>query len=403
MPTEIALPSWSLPPLERADLGPYGDFPRLSDADKQEVWKSYRAGTPSRTPVLLSTNNRVFMPVPELNAPRLRYRDVFSDPEAMLLAQLWHQYVARMRHHLFCDYETDLPEVWKVTAHYQNVYEAAFFGAPIEYRGDEVPDTSPPYAGSRKERVFDVDVEHPTEKGFFRQAIDMTHALERLARDRTFWGRPIRIEPYLPIGTDGPLTVAMNIRGQEILTDFTEDPDYVRSLFDFVVTAALTRHRAFRSYWGVEARADEGVGMADDSIALIGAAQYREWVLPHHRKWFQSLDPEGRRPRSIHLCGDAQRHFRTIRDELGVRSFDTGFPVDFARVRAELGPDVEVLGGVEVALLLTGTPEAVYRRARTILGSGIRTGGRFVLREANNLPPAVPWANLAAMYRAAFD
>ncbi|MBN2448697.1 MAG: hypothetical protein JXO22_18365, partial [Phycisphaerae bacterium] len=60
-------------------------------------------------------------------------------------------------------------------------------------------------------------------------------------------------------------------------------------------------------------------------------------------------------------------------------------------------------GGVEVPLLCGGTPEQVYERARGILTSGVRAGGRFVLREANNLPPKVSWANLAAMYRAAFD
>jgi hypothetical protein len=321
----------------------------------------------------------------------------------MLLAQLWHQYVARMRHHLFCDYETNLPDVWKVSTHYQNVYEAAFFGAPIEFRGTQVPDTTPPYAGERRNEVFEIDIEHPTEKGFFRGGIDMTHAMERAARGKTFWGRPIQVDPFLPIGTDGPLTVAMNVRGPEILTDLMEDPGYAQRLFDFVVTAALKRHHAFRSYWGVEATPEEGVGMADDSIALIGPSQYREWILPHHRKWYQALDPQGLRPRSIHLCGNAQRHFRTIHDELGVKSFDTGFPVDFAGLRRDLGPAVEVQGGVEVGLLLSGTPDAVSRRARAILDSGIREGGRFVLREANNLPPAVPWANLAAMYRAVFD
>jgi uroporphyrinogen-III decarboxylase len=76
--------------------------------------------------------------------------------------------------------------------------------------------------------------------------------------------------------------------------------------------------------------------------------------------------------------------------------------VDFAQLRAELGPDVEILGGVEVGLLLSASPKAVHRRAREILDSGTREGGRFVLREANNLPPGVPWANLGALHSAAF-
>ena len=63
---------------------------------------------------------------------------------------------------------------------------------------------------------------------------------------------------------------------------------------------------------------------------------------------------------------------------------------------------MEILGGVEVTTLLTGSPDAVFKRARSILESGILRGGRFILREGNNLPPATPYANLAAMYTAAF-
>jgi len=403
MSNEIARQSWELKPLVRAEMGPYGDFPRLADTEKQEIWRAYRARETSRPPVTLATNNRICLQVSELNAPGLSYRDVYTRPEAMLLAQLWHQYVLRMRHHVFCDNETGLPEVWKVGPSYHNVYEAAFFGATIEFRPNELPDTTPPFAGSRKQDVFSVDIDHPTETGFFNRTIEMTHAMERVARDATFWGRPIEVEPYLPLGTDGPLTVAMNIRGADILTDLIEDPEYARKLFAFIVSAALKRRRAFRAYWSLPEDPREGVGLADDSIALLGVSQYREWILPHHRTWFDAIDPGGTRARSIHLCGDAQRHFLTIRDELRVSSFDTGFPVDFARLRAELGPEVEISGGVEVATLLTGSPESVYRRARGILASGILAGGRFVLHEANNLPPGVRWSNLAAMYRAAFD
>ena len=113
----------------------------------------------------------------------------------------------------------------------------------------------------------------------------------------------------------------------------------------------------------------------------------------------------GRRaqPRGIHLCGDATRHFVTLRDELNVQSFDTGFPVDFGKLRRELGPDVEIMGGPPVADLLHGTPESVYEKSKQILLSGIKEGGRFILREGNNLPPCTPVENLEAMYRACLD
>jgi uroporphyrinogen-III decarboxylase len=68
-----------------------------------------------------------------------------------------------------------------------------------------------------------------------------------------------------------------------------------------------------------------------------------------------------------------------------------------------LGEGVEISGVPEVALLLHGSAEQVYERTKKILLSGVKRGGRFILREANNLPPCCPDENLSAMYRACLD
>jgi len=132
---------------------------------------------------------------------------------------------------------------------------------------------------------------------------------------------------------------------------------------------------------------------------MLSTEMVREFVVPVHRKMKEALTTADRI--SIHLCGDATLHFKLLRDELGTYSFDTGFPVDFARLRRELGPEVEILGGVRAPLLHDGTPEQVAAEARRILESGIMEGGRFILREANDLAPGTPLENLAAMYETA--
>jgi uroporphyrinogen decarboxylase len=125
---------------------------------------------------------------------------------------------------------------------------------------------------------------------------------------------------------------------------------------------------------------------------------YEETVLPFHRRLVETFSEGG--AIGMHLCGDSTRHFSFLRDALNVRSFDTGYPVDFRRVRQEVGPAVEILGGPPVAFLQTATPEDVRAAVRAILASGVTEGGRFILREANNLPPGVPLANLKAVYEA---
>jgi uroporphyrinogen-III decarboxylase len=43
----------------------------------------------------------------------------------------------------------------------------------------------------------------------------------------------------------------------------------------------------------------------------------------------------------------------------------------------------------------------VIKETRRILDSGVLEGGRFVLREGNNLAPHTPFENLEAMYQTA--
>ena len=74
--------------------------------------------------------------------------------------------------------------------------------------------------------------------------------------------------------------------------------------------------------------------------------------------------------------------------------------VDFGRLRAELGPEVRINGGPTIMLLKDGSPDQIRREVRRICGSGVLAGGRFVLRDANNLAPCTPIENIEAMYEA---
>ena len=372
--------------------------PEVSDEEKDAVWRAYRAGTPIRVPVTLATNPRVVVLDPQWNAGGWTFERVFNDPDAMFEVSLRHEFFRRAVINRYCDSPTTLPDEWTASVHWQNVYEAAFFGATIQFRDGQVPDVLPCLHAGNREEVFRVDIEHPLQRGIFRKGLEFYERMCELAEGREFHGRPVRVARYAQTGCDGPLTVAMCLRGPDVLAELVEDPAYADRLLGFITEAAIRRVHAFRAYWDDERI---GAGLADDSIQLIGTPTYRQRVMPHHRAYYDAFWPD--RPRAIHLCGDVQRHMPTLVRELNVRSWDSGFPVDFRRAREELGPDVEILGGPPVSLLLAGSPKQVYDETCRILESGIMAGGKFILREANNLPPGVPEANLAAMYRAALD
>ncbi len=105
-------------------------------------------------------------------------------------------------------------------------------------------------------------------------------------------------------------------------------------------------------------------------------------------------------PISIHLCGNATHHFKFLKDNLNVYSFDTGFPVDFEKIRRKLGPDVQISGGPTIMLVKDGPLEAIAEEVKRICQSGIMEGGRFVLIAANNLAPGTPIENIETLYEA---
>ena len=398
MVTDLFDPAWELDDLDPARCGPYVP-PQLSDSEKQKVMDDYRARRPSRVPVVLSTTDRVALLDPRVNSGDLVYDDVFTDPLAMLRSCLLWKYVCCKRYHHFCDYPTALPETWRVSIGFQNVYEAWFYGCAVDYPEGQVPDTTPILDDDNKRSVFEIDIDRPLDRAPFSTAVAFYEFLVEYAKDKTFLDRPIEIDPPGFVGADGPLTNAMSVRGSGILIDLLDDPAYANELLGFFIEAAIKRRRAFIDRFDLP---DDPPGFADDSVALIGVDLYTEMVLPHHRRWYEETGSAFGK-RGIHLCGDATRHFPVLKEQLGVTTFDTGFPVDFAWLRRTLGPEVEILGGVGVGLLIDGTADQVYERSRDILTSGILEGGRFIFREANNLPPNVPWANLAALYRAGFD
>jgi len=72
-------------------------------------------------------------------------------------------------------------------------------------------------------------------------------------------------------------------------------------------------------------------------------------------------------------------------------------------MRELLGKDALIYGGPNIQLLVNGKSEDVYEETKRILTSGILEGGKFILREGNNLAPQTPMENIEAMYKAGRD
>ena len=374
--------------------------PMITNEEKARVWETYQARRPIRVPVRYGVNPRLILLNPALNPQGYTFQDYFHNADVLIdvqLAFMEHQTQVLNR---YCDNPLGRPKTLTFYVDTQNMYDSAYFGAPVSFRDGQVPDVEGHLRGRDKLRIFEVDIDHPMDNPFVRQCLKRHEDLVKAAGKVSCHGMTFNVAPPL-LGFDGPLTIATNLRGTELFVDLYEDPAYVRRLLEFIQRGVILRQQALYRHFGRKWADGPGGSLADDSVQLISTDMYRDFVLPLHRAWYAQWSIEG--PHMIHLCGNATRHFPTIHEELHVESFDTGFPVNFGWLREALGDDVEISGGVEVALLLGGTPPQVYDRAREILASGIMRGGRFILQEANNLPPRCPETNLEAMYRACLD
>jgi uroporphyrinogen-III decarboxylase len=369
-----------------------------SNEEKQAVWAAYRARRPTRVPLTWGVNPRIVLLDPALNPEGHTFEQYFTDPAVTLVVQ------SRFQEHLTttlnrtCDSDTTLPETWSFRVDNQNIYDGAYFGGRVVFEEGQVPSVAAAYAFDDLEAFLARDFSRPLENPWLKDRLDFQARLEKEAATFAYLGHPGTVAPF-NVGFDGPVTAVATLFGADGMAILAGEPDKARRLLDKIVDATLVRNRALAALGNGWKKADWG-SAADDSIQLISLDMYRDLVLPSHARWYQATSTgtvaDGRR--SIHLCGDATRHFPVLNRELGVTSFDTGFPMDFGALRRTLGPAVEILGGPTVMTLCDGSPDDCARETRRILQSGIMEGGRFVLREGNNLPPRVPLANLEAVY-----
>ncbi len=372
------------------------DFPfNEHNAEVREVWEAYNDGRSLRTPVILGINARYFLLNPDLNVSGVTFRDYSEDPDVMFDCQLAFQRWSKFN--LVQDCELGLPERWQVSVDLQNYYDATWLGCQLEYPEGEVPDVRPAFP-DQPERLMEKGLPDPFS-GTMAEGLRFWERFKERAEKETFLGRPISVNaPWFGIGMDGVVTTACCLLGPEsVCLMLGSQPERIHPALQFVTDALVAKVKAWRRMCGIGWPSD-GFGIGNDSAALLSVNTYREHILPYDRIIYDTFATQ--HGRAIHMCGNATHLFPTLHEALNITSFDTGFPVDFGDLRRKLGPEVTIMGGPHVALLKTASAEDVAGETRRILETGILEGGRFILREGNNLAPLTPPANVAAMYSA---
>jgi len=266
----------------------------------------------------------------------------------------------------------------------QNCEESAWFGCKIEYPEGDMPFMQPIFQKDKK-KLYEMTIPNPLSGNIMKMVMEQYEHLEEKRKKTDFEGKPVGATGLPLMGTDGPLTVACDLRGvSEVATDFYENPEFLRDLLSFIVDAEIVRIKKIKEFMKQEIKV-QCWGFADDSIELISTEMYKDFVLPFHKKLLAEFSMGG--PNSIHLCGKVQRHLKFLSEELNIKTFDLGFPTDMGKARQDVGEDVTLVGNIPSHLLKSGPEQAIRNEVNKLCESGVMKGGRFILQDGNNCAP----------------
>ncbi len=257
--------------------------------------------------------------------------------------------------------------------------EAADCGAAIRYFDDQPPAVDETRALlADKSLLGRLKVPDPLGGGRMHDRVNAAALLKQRV------GQKKLIEGWI----EGPCAEAADLRGiNTLMTDFFDDPAFVRDLFDFILEMELRFARA---------QVDAGIdimGVGDAAASLVGPQIYEQFILPYEQKMVDALHKLGAKVR-LHICGNIGRILGGI-GSLGCDMVDIDWMVPLAQCRREMGPQQVLAGNIDpVTVLRNGTPESI---TRAIAECHRQSGTRYIVAAGCEVTRDTPEENLLAL------
>jgi len=207
--------------------------------------------------------------------------------------------------------------------------------------------------------------------------------LEAVRRTRAELGEEVALYGLLT----GPLTLALHLRGDDVLLDMFDEEDDVPVLFDYCADIANQM---------VDAYVDAGIdviAVVDPMISQIGPQHFEDFVAPPSNKIFDHIRSRGALS-SLFVCGNATRNLEVMA-ATSCDNISVDENVDMKALASIARSAGKSFGGnmqLTVVLLLGDENDSRRDAVRCIDQAG--EGNGFILAPGCDLPYAVKPENL---------
>ncbi|MBI2940598.1 MAG: hypothetical protein HYY04_09195 [Chloroflexi bacterium] len=366
----------------RVDLS----YPAERMAENRAMAQAERSFTyADRVPVRIGVSLRYF-----LHARGVGYREYFGSAAAQVKHQLLN-YRWRLAH----VHDDTVTAAGAVVSPDLSTLRALAFDPPVHWSDAETPRAIPSLTDP--EQVHRLRVPQP-ESGLAGQRIAWYHEMRELVTqvEVTFNGQPIAVSVKLGSGEGGPFPMALALAGERLFHWAYEAPDVLHALMGITTETFIQQERHVRQLGGAPMG---GCGMGCDGAEMLSPRHFAAFVLPYYERVYQAFP--GRR--GLHMCGRIGHLLDILAGELRIDALNGfGDVLDRQLLATRMGGRALLIGGVKIATLLAGPPEAIAADCRDALETLAPPGG-YVLQDGNNVSPGTPLEHLAVLKQASED
>jgi uroporphyrinogen decarboxylase len=202
-------------------------------------------------------------------------------------------------------------------------------------------------------------------------------------------GRGIKL-----VAARGPLVTAGWLMGIEsLMTALVTHPEQISRFLDTLTTTIIRWLRAQLEIL----RVPEGILLLDDIMGMISLRHYEQFGAPYLRRIFDEFEGLIRVYHNDTPC----RHLYQALAEANFDVFNFSHMVDIAKVKADMGHRVALMGNVPPRDVAVRQPADVVAQWAVDCLSRAAPGGGMILSVGGGVSPDTPAANLDAIIAAA--